>query len=62
MEDRKHVVHELAYKIVYELNQGQVLTTSALLSTIILTYRKGITPLDLVQVLIPTIFSYSFSL
>jgi len=48
-EDRKLLTSELAYQIVGDLNRGIVVTTTALVATVILTYRKGITHDDLLS-------------
>jgi glycerol-3-phosphate O-acyltransferase len=49
MEDRRFFVRELGYRVVHDLNKGLAYTTTALVATVILTYRKGITPQDLVS-------------
>jgi len=46
-DDRKKLMEHLGYKIVYDLNQGLVITPSALVGTVVLIHRKGITTGDL---------------
>jgi glycerol-3-phosphate O-acyltransferase len=49
VKDKRDFTTELGYRIVYTLNKGLVLTTTALVATILLTYRKGITYDDLIS-------------
>eukprot|EP01114_Cavostelium_apophysatum_P016610 TRINITY_DN4768_c0_g1_i2.p1 TRINITY_DN4768_c0_g1~~TRINITY_DN4768_c0_g1_i2.p1 ORF type:complete len:1170 (+),score=311.65 TRINITY_DN4768_c0_g1_i2:168-3677(+) len=46
-DDVKQIVLHLGYRIVYELNQGLSITATALVATILLIHRKGITIEDL---------------
>jgi len=47
--DRRVLLQNLGFKIVYDMNQGLVITPTALVGTSLLTHRKGITTHDLVQ-------------
>jgi len=49
MDDRRLFVRDLGYRVTHDLHKGLAYTTSALVATVILTYRKGITPQDLVS-------------
>lgn len=48
-EDKKFITQELGHRIVYELNRGLVYTTTALVATILLTYRGGISHPDVIS-------------
>ena len=48
-EDRKELTQAFAYRISRELNKGLVVTSTSLVATVLLTYRKGITLDDFIS-------------
>eukprot|EP01112_Ceratiomyxa_fruticulosa_P024233 TRINITY_DN976_c0_g1_i1.p1 TRINITY_DN976_c0_g1~~TRINITY_DN976_c0_g1_i1.p1 ORF type:complete len:638 (-),score=166.12 TRINITY_DN976_c0_g1_i1:107-1795(-) len=48
-DDKRLLIQALAYKIVDDLNQHLIITTTAIVSTVLLTYRRGINREELIS-------------
>jgi glycerol-3-phosphate O-acyltransferase len=47
-EDRRNLIHHLGYTLIHTLNKNIAITSTSILSTVLLTHRRGISKEELI--------------